>query len=146
MSERPASIDRWRPVLDRMMEDLGSGAARSQAYWAQQLAFGPVLIHAVALGVRDGVFSRSDLDLLRGILPSAIDMLGALPDGCEGDPTRLHLLARRQATVLASGRRRQLSRLADRLGLETSSLPAGPVPRRFQRLYPLIGWNPPESP
>ena len=61
----------------------------------------------------------------------------------EPNPTSLRLLARRQAEALALGRRRQLSRLASRLGLEMTSPPYDPVPRRLCRPYELIGWRPP---
>jgi hypothetical protein len=61
------------------------------------------------------------------------------PDGNGGDPATLLLLARRQASALAVGRRQQLARLGSRLGLEISSLPYEPVPGRLQRPYELIG-------
>jgi hypothetical protein len=125
-----------------MFEELRSEAPRAQAYWAQQLAFGPVLFHAVTLAVRGGALPSEDLERLRELLPLALSMLGALPDGCAGDPHSLFLLARRQAQALAWGRRRQLARLAERIGLEVSSLPYSPVPRRFLRPYELIGWRP----
>jgi hypothetical protein len=125
-----------------MNEELRSGAARSQAYWAQQLAFGPVLIHALALAVRRRAFSQDDLDLVREIIPFALSMLGALPDGCDGDPMRLQILARRQAQVLSWGRRRHLVRLAKHLGLDVPDVMSDPVPRRFLRPYRLIGWRP----
>jgi hypothetical protein len=133
---------RWQPVLARMFEELRTGSARAQTYWAQQLAFGPVFFHAVVLAVRREAVAADDLEHLRQLLPLALSALGALPDGCAGDPTSLFLLARRQAQALAWGRRRHLARLAARLGLDTSSLPYGPVPRRFQRPYELIGWSP----
>lgn len=143
MNEAPSTPSRWQPVLDRMFEELRSGAPRAQAYWAQQLAFGPVFIHAVILAVRKGTVSPEDLEHLRQLLPLALSLLGALPDGCDGDASSFFLLAHRQAQVLAWGRRHHLARLAARLGLETSGLPYGPVPRRFQRPYELIGWSPP---
>jgi hypothetical protein len=127
-----------------MLEELRSDSPRAEAYWAQQLAFGPVFFHAVVLGVRSGTIPPNDLDLIRRVVPLALSMLGALPDGCAGDPTALQLLARRQAQVLAWGRRRHLAKLAARLGLETASLPYEPVPRRFLRPYELIGWCPPD--
>ena len=134
---------RWQSVLERMLDELRSGSVHAQAYWAQQLAFGPVLIHAVALAVRTHTFEIDDQELLRQVVPLALTMLEALPDGCAGDPASLLLLARRQALVLTWGRRRHLTRLAARLGLDAATLPSAPVPRRFQRLYPLIGWRPP---
>jgi hypothetical protein len=142
MSRESTQASGWQAVLDRMFEELRSGAPRAQAYWAQQLAFGPVFMHAVALAVRHGTIPPADLEQLRQVLPFALSMLGALPDGCDGDPASFFLLARRQAQVLAWGRRHQLTRLAARLGLDPASLPDGPVPRRFQRPYELLGWKP----
>jgi len=143
VNEEPTWPARWGPVLDLMFEELRSGSPRSQAYWAQQLAFGPVFFNAVALAVRDGIISPNDLELVRSVLPLAQSMLGALPDGSDGDPASLFLLAHRQAQALSLGRRRHLAKLATRLGLETSGPPYDPVPRRFQRPYELIGWTPP---
>jgi hypothetical protein len=138
-------LDGWQVVLDQMFEELRSGASRAEAYWAQQLAFGPVFFHAVVLAVRKAAIAEDDLERLRRILPMAFSMLGALPDGSGGDPASLYLLARRQAQVLAWGRRRHLARLAARLGVAVSGPPYDPVPRRFQRPYELIGWRPPGS-
>lgn len=143
MSEE-TRVSSWQPVLERMFDELRSGQARTEAYWTQQLAFGPVLFHAIALAVHRQEIPAEDLELLRAVVPLALSVLGALPDGCAGDPTSLLLLARRQAQVLAWGRRRHLSRLAARLGLEVPSSLAEPVPRRFQRPYALIGWRPSE--
>jgi hypothetical protein len=144
MSQESTRTSNWQAMLDLMFEELRSGSSRAQAYWAQQLAFGPVFMHAVALAVRNGSIPPADLDQIRQVLPFALSMLGALPDGCAGDPASFLLLARRQAQVLAWGRRRHLTRLAARLGLDTASLPNEPVPRRFQRPYELLGWKPPQ--
>lgn len=143
--EEPPQTSRWQPVIDRMLEELRLGSPRAEAYWAQQLAFGPVFFNAVALAVRDQSLSPGDLELVRQLVPLAYSMLGPLPDGCDGDPAGFTLLAKRQANVLAWGRRHQVARLAERLGLDPSSLPSGEVPRRFQRPYPLIGWRPTDS-
>jgi hypothetical protein len=124
-----------------MTEEVSAGSARSQTYWAQQLAFGPVLFHAVALAVRHGELSEDDLELVREVVQHALSMLGALPDGCDGDPMRLQLLARRQAQVLSWGRRRHLVRLARRLGIEVPDMVTDPVPSRFLRPYRLLGWS-----
>lgn len=145
MNEEPAWLARWGPVLDSMFEELRSGSPRGQAYWAQQLAFAPVFFHAVALAVHIGALAPNDLELVRSVLPLAQSMLGALPDGSNGDPASLFLLAHRQAQALMSGRRRHLARLAARLGLEMSGSPYDPVPRRFLRPYELIGWRPPRA-
>ena len=145
MNEEPAWLPRWRGVLDLMFDELRSGAPRAQAYWAQQLAFGPVFFNVIALAVRSGVIPPKDLELIRVVVPLAQSMLGALPDGSDGDPASFFLLAHRQAQALSLGRRRQLTRLAARLGLETSGSPYDPVPRRFQRPYELIGWAPPKE-
>jgi hypothetical protein len=128
-----------------MFEELRAGSSRAQAYWAQQIAFGPVFFYAVALAVRHRTISPSDLELLRQVVPLSLSMLGPLPDGCSGDPSSFFRLARRQAQVLAWGRRRRLTRLAERLGIDKSVLGSEPVPRRFQRSYGLIGWHPPDG-
>ena len=140
----PVQGSHWQPVLDGMFEELRSGSPRAEVYWAQQLAFGPVFFYAIVLAVREDIFSADDRDHLRRIVPLALSLLGALPEGNGGDPTSLLLLARRQASALAVGRRQQLARLASRLGLEISSLPYEPVPGRLQRPYELIGWRPPQ--
>ncbi len=126
-----------------MFEEIRTGEPRAEAYWAQQLAFGPVFFYAVVLAVREGSIAPNDLKLLRQVVPLALALLGALPDGNGGDPTRLLLLARRQALALTLGRRQHLTRLAARIGLESSKLPYDPVPDRLQRPYEVIGWNPP---
>jgi hypothetical protein len=136
---------RWQAVLNQMFEELRSGSPRVEVYWAQQLAFGPVFFYAVVLAVHEGALPPADRANLRRVVPLALSLLGALPDGSTGDPTRLLLLARRQASALAVGRRQRLARLASRLGLEISGLPYDPVPERLQRPYELIGWRPPGS-
>ena len=143
MSDGVSCPPRWRQVLDRMCVELSRGEPRAEAYWAQQLAFAPVLIHAVALALRAGSLSSDEQARLRELMPLAVAALGALPDGSGGDPARLRLLAQRQAAALASGRRRHLLRLADRLGAEMTESPLATVPPRLLRAYPLIGWTPP---
>jgi hypothetical protein len=143
MNEGPSQQPRWQAVLEQMFRELRSGAPRAEAYWAQQLAFGPVLFYAVVLAVREGTVLSWDRVQLRRVVPIALSLLGALPDGDGGDPASLLLLARRQASALAVGRRQHLARLAARLGLEITALPYDPVPGRLQRPYELIGWNPP---
>ena len=142
MTEQPLLPSRWQVVLNQMFEELRSGSPRAEAYWAQQLALGPVFFFAVLLAARGGSISPSDLEHLRRVVPLALSVLGALPDGSDGDPASLVVLARRQAQALAMGRRRQLTRLATRLGLEMSGPFYDPVPRRLQRPYELIGWSP----
>jgi hypothetical protein len=143
MTEQPVLPSRWQVVLNQMFEELRSGSPRAEAYWAQQLALGPVFFFAVLLATRGGSISPSDLEHLRRVVPLALSVLGALPDGSDGDPASLVVLARRQAQALAMGRRRQLTRLAARLGLAMSGPAYDPVPRRLQRPYELIGWCPP---
>jgi hypothetical protein len=128
-----------------MFEELRRGEPRAEVYWAQQLAFGPLFFFAVVVAVRDGGLSAEDLNLLRQLVPLALALLGALPEGRGGDPATLLFLARRQAQALALGRRRLLVRLAARLGLEIAGPPFDPVPARLQRPYELIGWNPPSE-
>jgi hypothetical protein len=144
MNDESAQPSRWEPVLKQMFDELLSGAPRAEVYWAQQLAFGPVFFYAVVLAVRSGNIGPDDFERLRKLVPMALALLGALPDGGERK-TRLLLLARRQALALAQGRRRLLAKLAARLGLEISSPPYDPVPERLQRPYELIGWSPPEQ-
>jgi len=144
MNEQSVQSSRWQPVLEQMFEELRSGSPRGEVYWAQQLAFSPVFFYAVVLAVREGAVSPNDRDHLQRIIPLALSLLGALPEGNGGDPTSLLLLARRQASALAVGRRHQLARLAERLGLEIKSPPYEPVPGRLQRPYELIGWRPPQ--
>lgn|SRR3982751_5031106 len=143
MNEHSVRQTRWQPVLDQMFEELRAGSPRAEVYWAQQLAFGPVFFYAVLLAVREDILSSEDKDHLRRIVPMALSLLGALPEGNDVSSTSLLLLARRQAAALAVGRRRQLTKLAARLGLEISAPPYGPVPGRLQRPYELIGWRPP---
>lgn len=135
----------WQAVVERMLEELRTGSPRAETYWAQQLAFGPVFFYAVVLAVRRGAIPLDDVERVRKVLGCALSMLGALPDGCDGDPAAFFLLARRQAQALAWGRRSHLAKLAARLGLEASSLPYDPVPRRFLRPYELIGSLPPDG-
>ena len=142
MSQDQEPGTRWAPVVAAMLAELQSQSARAEAYWAQQLAFGPVLVHAVAMAVRSGGIPAAAVSHLARVVRLAAEALGALPDGCGHDPTALQLLARRQAVAIAWGRRRHLARLAARLGLGPT--PVGPVPRRLVRPYPLIGWRPPE--
>ena len=142
MNEEPMRSSRWQPVLERMFDELRSGSPRAEVYWAQQLAFGPVFFYALVLAVRGGSLQPQDLERLRQVVPLALSLLGALPDGGDGDPVSLRLLARRQAQALELGRRRQLAKLAARLGLEIPILPYEPVPRRLRRPYELMGWSP----
>jgi hypothetical protein len=127
----PVQQTRWQAALDRMFEELRSGSPRAEVYWAQQLAFGPVFFYAVVLAVREDILSPDDRDRLRRIVPLALSLLGALPDG--GGLARFLLLARRQASALTVGRRQLLVRLAARLGLEISSPSYEPIPGRLQR-------------
>lgn len=143
MKQEPAGLGGWQAVLDRMFEELRSGSSRAEAYWAQQLAFGPVFFHAVVLAVRKAAIAEDDLERLRRILPMAFSMLGALPDGSGGDPASLYLLARRQAQVLAWGRRLHLARLAARLGVPAR--PTIPYRDASSALTSCSAWRPPRS-
>lgn len=131
----------WDTLLDQMTAELRSASPRADAYWAQQLAFGPVLFHALSLRVRDGV-PADDLPHLRRVLLLAMRGLGTLPEAADG--AALSQLARRQASALASGRRTQLRRMATRLQVDPP--PIDVVPTSFLRAYPVIGWKPPGNP
>jgi hypothetical protein len=87
----PVQQTHWQAVLDRMFEELRSGSPRAEVYWAQQLAFGPVFFYAVVLAVREDAVPPNDRDHLRRIVPLALSLLGALPDG--GDSASLLVLA-----------------------------------------------------
>jgi len=128
-----------------MLAELRTGSARARSYWAQQLAFGPVMVHALARAVRKGRVSDGDYAELRGVVEMAFACLGALPEGAGVDPVSLRLVARRQAVAVARGRRRVLARLAARLGGRLDESRPGVLPRRLLRAYPLIGWCPPEE-
>ena len=127
--------------LRGMVLELRSQEPRADVYWSQQLAFGPVLFHALALAVRAGTLSDADLTHVRRVIGLAFAALGALPERAAMDPTILQMMACRQATALSWGRRRQLVRLAARLGLEMDGGRVGLVPDRLLRPYPLIGWT-----
>jgi hypothetical protein len=77
----PVQQTRWQAVLNQMFEELRTGSPRAEVYWAQQLAFGPVFFYAVVLAVREDVLSPDDRDHIRRIVPLALSLLGALPDG-----------------------------------------------------------------
>ena len=132
----------WDQTLDAVIEELRKGDARAQVYWAQQLAFGPVLVHALRLRFRvlppDAVLSP----VLVPCVHLALGGLGALPELNGGDPTALRLLAQRQARALSWGRRCTLTRLLFDLHAPTPE--TGIVPPRMTRLYPLLGFRPDE--
>ena len=93
MNEEPVRPSRWQPVIETMFEELRSGEPRAEGYWAQQLAFGPVFFYAVILAVRKRAIPSNDLERLRQLVPLALSLLGALPDGSDGDSASLFLLA-----------------------------------------------------
>jgi hypothetical protein len=139
-TQRP--LRRWSDVVADMLGELRQQEPRADTYWAQQLAFGPVLAHALALAVRRGDIDARDLEHVRRAVALALRGLGALPDGPGVDARGLAILARRQATALAAGRRRHLLRLAQHLGLPADGTGHAPVDRRMLRPYPLLGWLP----
>lgn len=136
----------WEACLNRMVREAVVDDPRSQVYWAQQLAFSPVLPYAVALRLRDPAWpgAPATRDALGRTVGLALEALGALPEATAGvDATALALLARRQAEALAVGRRSLLSRLLQSLGRPLPEAPTGPVRARLVRPYPLLGWKPP---
>ena len=140
----------WTGVVELMMNELRAGGPREQSFWAQQLAFGPVLVHALALGLRERALSVEDREVLTAAVQLALTGLGPLPEEPGLDPALLATLAARQARALASGRRRTLSRLLRRHGAEATAesggaaLQRGPAMARMLRPYPLLGWRPEE--
>jgi hypothetical protein len=137
-----SSLEAWDQTLDTMFAELQRGDPRSETYWAQQLAFGPVFVHAVALRWRSGSIPPDDAPALVRCLQLAFSAFAALPELDGGDPTALRLLAVRQARAIGWGRRGSLAALLARLG-GTGVTPAA-VPSRMARPYELIGFRPHE--
>ena len=133
----------WDAVLDGMLAELARGGPRAESYWAQQLAFGPVLVHALGLRYRRRPPSAGETRLLVPCLHLARAALGALPDPPGGDPAAIRLLALRQARAVAWGRRGTLEQRLRRMGVVPQS-GASVVPPRMARPYPLLGFSPGE--
>lgn len=131
----------WSGTIEAMLDELRSGEARAQSYWAQQLAFAPVVVHALSLTVRDHLPPVADREALSAALSLALAALGALPEQPGVEPSLLATMAQRQARALAWGRRRTLQRLLRRLGPVTPPA-AGAAAARLLRPYPLLGWSP----
>ncbi len=128
----------WTAALDRMIAEIRQPDPRNDAYWAHQLAFGPALVHALALRLRDGAIAPSDRESVGRIVLTSIRLLRALPEPVGGDPTTLRVLALRQAWALAVGRRSHLVKVARRLGLSVESEVTGTVPLALLRCYPIL--------
>jgi hypothetical protein len=126
-----------------MLAELAHAEPRALSYWAQQLAFGPVLLAAVRLRQRHAPFGPSDRASLAPCLRLAADAFGALPEVPGGDPVTLRLLAARQARAICWGRRRILARLLGDLGMPLDGT-APLVPARMVRPYPVMGFRPSE--
>lgn len=131
----------WYDVVDSMLDELRRGGARREAYWAQQLAFGPVLVNAVRLRYRHDAPDPEEARLLSSVVQLSIAALGALPEPPAGDPIALRLLASRQARAIGWGRRSALLRLLQRLGGTVDRM-VTVVPARMVRAYPLLGFRP----
>ena len=138
----------WEGVVEQMMNELRAGGPREQSYWAQQLAFGPVLVHALALELRERAPSVEDRKVVAAAVRLALCGLGPLPEAPGLDPALLAAMAGRQARALAWGRRRTLRRLLRRHGVEIgtgggrAAAGGGSVVARLLRPYPLLGWRP----
>ena len=130
----------WRPTVEKMLAELRSGGPREEAFWAQQLAFGPVLVHAVGLQVRRGGLVAPELIPCLRLAHAA---LGSLPEPPAADAVGLQMLAARQARALGWRRRATLSNLLTDLGAPRVDGP-GAAPPRMARCYPLIGFRPDE--
>ena len=131
----------WSETIATMLQELRSGGARAQSYWAQQLAFAPVVVHALSLALRDHPPSVADREAIAAAVSLALSALGALPEQAGVEPSLLAAMAQRQARALAWGRRRTLQRLLRRLAAGTPpESSAGAA--RLLRPYPLLGWSP----
>ena len=128
----------WGPTVDRLLAEIEHGDARTEAYWAQQLAFGPVLVHAVGLRMRDAHIGSA---ALVRCVQLALAAFGSLPEPPDADPVGLRTLAMRQARALGWRRRATLRRLLQRLGV-ASTEEIKMAPARMARSYPLIGFRP----
>ena len=123
-----------------MIRELEGGEARAESYWAEQLAFGPVLVHALGLRLRHAPIA---VPALVRCVELAHAAFGSLPEPPEADPVGLRLLANRQARALGWRRRAMLCRLLVRLGATVAPVP-GVAPPRLSRCYPLSGFRPDE--
>lgn len=131
----------WSGTIEAMLDELRGGGARAQSYWAQQLAFAPVVVHALSLSLRDELPPVSDREAISAAIALALSGLGALPEQPGIEPSLLAAMAQRQSRALSWGRRRTLQRLLRRLGTGTPpDSGAGAV--RLLRPYPLPGWSP----
>jgi len=145
LSRDPDRRERWRLLVETMVEACREGGPREVTYWAQQLAYAPVVPHALSLWLRDRTPSAEDRKALLEAVRLGAAGLDALPDDAGRAGTALARLSRRQATAMAFGRRGVLRRLARVLGGDASDRAPGFVPRRLLRCYPLIGWDPPRD-
>lgn len=136
---------RWWKVVEQMLQESTADPGRCRTYWAQQLAYAPVLPHALALWLREHAPEPSQRAALQELISLARSGLAALPDAPELDPSALPRLAQRQVRALALGRRRVLARLAHRIGGQPGEPSMGFVPSAMLRPYPLLGWDPPQS-
>ena len=130
----------WAPVVERMLSELERGDPRTEAYWAQQLAFAPVVVHALRLHLRSTTLSAVQQETVGKTVRLAKSAFCMLPEQPGLDPGSLHILARRQARALSWGRRRSLARLL--VALDTAEPESSTVPSRMTRPYPLMGWRP----
>lgn len=129
----------WSPTVHQMLRELEGGDARSQTYWAQQLAFSPLLIHALGLHLRASTSPPGPA--LVQCIELALAGFGSLPEPPATDATSVRILAMRQARALGWHRRANLRHLLERLGIAKPNEPAV-APVRMARSYPLIGFRP----
>jgi hypothetical protein len=129
----------WGPTVDRMLHELASSDARTETYWAQQLAFSPHVIHA--LGLRMRAEPATGGAALVKCAELALSGFGALPEPPAVDHVSVGVLAMRQARALGWRRRANLRRLLQRLGV-AAPVESATVPLRMARNFPLIGFRP----
>ncbi|MBM4062487.1 MAG: hypothetical protein FJ265_15530 [Planctomycetes bacterium] len=131
----------WDGLVDRMLQELAHDGPRAESYWAQQMAFGPVFVHAVGLRLRREPVGFGGEALVR-CAQLARAAFGSLPEPPACDPTGLRMLAARQARALGWRRRAALDRLLQRLGARATE--HSEVPARLTRCHELIGFRPGE--
>ncbi|MFH1176714.1 MAG: hypothetical protein V1750_04840 [Acidobacteriota bacterium] len=67
----------WAETVELMLSELRAGTPRAQSYWAQQLAFGPVVVHALLLSLRE----RLPLACDREAIAATTDVVSAVQPG-----------------------------------------------------------------
>lgn len=142
-TRRRSRTDAWLALAEKIVEASRASHPREVTYWAQQLAFSPVVPHALSAWLHGRTPAPADREALAGTLLLGLSGLDALPEEPGSSASRLSRLASRQAASLSLLRRTVLGNILGKLGFAAESRIPGKVPDRMTRPYPLIGWTPP---